>query len=141
MLRMVPRRNRSIQSSIASWVAFNLTQIEFRIFAANASSRVEELTKEIENVLTIYKLKKLAANKLRGRMQFAANQIFGRLSRRYLKAVSEYAMLGNNNISFPTSMLLKEFVTALFSNRPRCIDISLCKTWFIFINTFYESES
>ena len=52
--------------------------------------RVEELTKEIENVLTICKLKKSAANKLRGRMQFAENQIFERLSRRCLKAVSEH---------------------------------------------------
>lgn len=122
-------------------MAFNLTQIEFRIFVANTSSRVEELTKEIENILTICKLKKSAANKLRGRMQFAAKQIFGRLSRRCLKAVSEHGVLGNHDIAFQISMLLKEFVAALFSNRPRCIDISLCKTWFIFIDTFYESES
>lgn len=123
-------------------VAFDLTQsIESRVFIANTSSRVEELTKEIENVLTTCKLKKSAANKLRGRMQFAENQIFGRLSRRCLKAVSEHATVGNDDISFQTSTLLKEFVEALSSNRPRCVDVSMCETWFIFTDAFYESES
>lgn len=123
-------------------VTFDLSEtLNFRLSVANVSSRVEELTREIEHVLSTRKLKKSAANKLRGRMQFAENQIFGRLSRRCLKAISEHAVVGQDDIAFQAATLLREFVNALSSNRPRSVDAFACETWFIFTDAFYESDS
>lgn len=123
-------------------VAFDLRDSMSSIVSvSNTDGRREEITSEISNVIRQGKLSKSMANKLRGRMQFAENQIFGRLSRRALKAVSEHAAVGNDSISFETRVLLEDFLRAMNSGLPRMIDSRSSDTWLIFTDAFYEKES
>ena len=123
-------------------VRFDLSKsVTSQICVSNTAGRVDELTKEITAILDTGRLKKSAANKLRGRMQFAENQIFGRLSRRCLKAIAEHATIGDERISFQTTVLLKEFIESLSANKPRCVNAKSCETWFVFTDAFYEQES
>ena len=92
---------------------------------SNTEGRRAELTSEISKILDLGKLGKSQANKLRGRMQFAENQIFGRLNRRALKAVSEHAAVGNDSVSFETRILLEDFLRSLNSGLPRIIELML----------------
>ena len=123
-------------------VTFDLSKsVAAQVFVANTSGRVDELTKEVNTILETCRLKKSAANKLRGRMQFAENQIFGRLNRRCLKAIAEHATIADERISFQMNILLKEFLESLSANRPRCVNAKSCQTWFIFTDAFYEQEA
>ncbi len=123
-------------------VMFDLREsLQSKVCISNTDGRREEITHEISHVLEHGKLTKSMANKLRGRMQFAENQIFGRLNRRALKAVSEHAALGNDSVPFETRLLLQDFLHSLNSGRPRIIDSRSSDTWLIFTDAFYESDS
>ena len=124
-------------------VVFDLTstQSDSSVKIRNTESRVKELVKDIDAVLTSGKLNKTMGNKLRGRMQFAENQIFGRLNRRCLKAIAEHCSIGNDKLTHQTIFLLRDFVAALSVGRPRNISAKLSDTWFIFTDAFYEASS
>ena len=108
---------------------------------SNTTTRVAELTRDIKAILEAGSMKKSLANRLRGRMQFAENQLFGRLSRRALKAVAEHSMVGDEQLSFEFKSLLGDFVVSLNNNKPRVIDASATTTWLIFTDAFYESDA
>ena len=57
----------------------------------NTASRVTELCDELMEVITAKKLSSKMAQRLRGRMQFAESQMFGRTGRRCLKVLSSFA--------------------------------------------------
>ena len=124
-------------------VAFDLqcTLTDSTVRVCNTEGRIKELVKDIGTVVESGKLKKTMGNKLRGRMQFAENQIFGRLNRRCLKAIAEHCALGSEKLNNQTSILLQEFTAALSLGRPRTISARLCDTWLIFTDAFYEAES
>ena len=124
-------------------VAFDLqcTLTDSTVRVCNTEGRIKELVKDIGAVVESGKLKKTMGNKLRGRMQFAENQIFGRLNRRCLKAIAEHCALGSEKLNNQTSILLQEFTAALSLGRPRTISARLCDTWLIFTDAFYEAES
>ena len=108
---------------------------------SNTDSRIKELTKEIESIVSSGRLKRVLGNKLRGRMQFAENQIFGRLNRRCLKAIAEHCAVGSERLNNQTIVLLEEFKHALSLGRPRKISAKLHDTWIIFTDAFYEASS
>ncbi len=72
------------------------TQLDLRqsgdglCFITNTEERVEELTKELDEVLRTKTLSWSEGEKLRGRLQFASSQVFGRKFRRLLKVVSHH---------------------------------------------------
>ena len=67
-------------------VTFDLSgTLDQFVKVANTASRIDELTQDINSVLSAGSMKKSLANKLRGRMQFAENQIFWT----FVKACSE----------------------------------------------------
>ena len=57
----------------------------------NTDSRREELIKFLDAVLKTGKLKKAEALKLRGRLQFASGNVFGRIAKSILSAVTAHA--------------------------------------------------
>ena len=123
-------------------VTFDLSgTLEQVVKVSNTSGRVEELTRDINSVLAAGSLKKSLANRLRGRMQFAENQIFGRLSRRALKAMAEQTTVGDERLSFEVKCLLQDFVKSLNSNRPRIINAATTTTWLVFTDAFYEKDA
>ncbi len=63
-------------------------------FVFNTEERVEELTKEIDDILTSKLLTRVEGERLRGRLQFASSQVFGRKFRRLLKVLSNHVTQG-----------------------------------------------
>ena len=123
-------------------VRFDLTctRSTSTVYISNTESRIAELTKEIDSVVGLGTLKRVLGNKLRGRMQFAENQVFGRLNRRCLKAISEHCAIGSEKLSHQTRILLEEFRRALTTSRPRTISAKLSETWIIFTDAFYDAS-
>ena len=124
-------------------VTFDLscTLSDSTVKISNTESRIQELSKDISSVIESGRLKRVLGNKLRGRMQFAENQIFGRLNRRCLKAIAEHCAIGHEKLNNQTIILLQEFKQSLSLGRPRTISAKLGKTWLIFTDAFYEASA
>ena len=108
----------------------------------NTSKRVLELCGYIDKALTDGKLTLLDSQKLRGRMQFADGQLFGRLGRLCLRAVTEHAYSGKGpRIQEGCVQALRRFKDFLQHSPPRRIQRSSHKTWLIFTDACYEPTS
>ena len=112
--------------------------VEFK----NTSKRVLELCGYIDRALTDGELKLLDSQKLRGRMQFADGQLFGRLGRLCLRAVTEHAYSGKGpKIKTGCIQALQRFKDFLQHSPPRRIQRSSHKTWLVFTDACYEPTS
>ena len=112
--------------------------VEFK----NTSKRVLELCGYIDKALTDGELKLLDSQKLRGRMQFADGQLFGRLGRLCLRAVTEHAYSGKGpKIKTGCIQALQRFKDFLQHSPPRRIQRSSHKTWLVFTDACYEPTS
>ena len=105
----------------------------------NTESRRTELAGLIGGILHAKELKRLEALKLRGRMQFASGQIFGRASKKSLSVVTHHAYHAETpKLSSSAISALTRFRDMLTSSTPRCISTSKSGTWFLFTDASYE---
>ena len=66
---------------------------------SNTTERVEELVQDIDNILSAGALPKAEGERLRGRLQFASAQVFGRKLKRLLKVLSNHVTMGRRSMS------------------------------------------
>ena len=87
-------------------------------FVSNTEERVEELVQEIRRVLEVGQLAKHDGERLRGRLQFASSQLFGRKSRRLLKILSNHVTSGRKVLSEAARACLNGLLAVLQANSP-----------------------
>lgn len=105
----------------------------------NTTSRKDDLKLMVENVLSHNALTSIDALKLRGRMQFTAGQLFGRIARMCLNQVTQHAYPSTKSTLEPeTAAALKRYSNFLLSGKPRTITQSLDDTWFVYTDASYE---
>ena len=105
----------------------------------NTADRKEELISLLSRIIADGKLPKHEALKLRGRLQFAAGQIFGRIAKRCLAFVTEHAYSASGVEIGPDALsALCLFKQLLSRNVPRCISMTNMRTWFLFTDASYE---
>ena len=85
---------------------------------SNTTERVEELVQDIDNVLLAGVLPKAEGERLRGRLQFASAQVFGRRLKRLLKVLSNHVTMDRKALSDLTKECLKQVSTILTRNSP-----------------------
>ena len=88
-------------------------------FVTNTAERVEELVAEIDEAMKSNLLPPRDGEKLRGRLQFASSQMFGRGFRRLLKVLSNHVTAGRQTLSSRTHECLSEIRDLLIENVPR----------------------
>ena len=88
-------------------------------FVTNTAERVEELVAEIDEAIKSNLLPRRDGEKLRGRLQFASSQMFGRRFRRLLKVLSNHVTAGRQTLSSRTHECLAEIRSLLLKNVPR----------------------
>ena len=112
-----------------------------KVYFANTEKRVKELAETIDDVLRTGRLTKQAALVLRGRMQFAKAQLWGRAARLCLNAVTAhaYSALGDT-IGEHTASLLRVFRGHLSSARPREITVHWNVPYFLFTDASFSPE-
>ena len=107
----------------------------------NTESRREELLKCLSNVLASKKLTKAEALRLRGRLQFAAGNVFGRVAKSALAAVSAHAYDGGsstlNSQTFLALALHKKFLEI---GRPRELRPTCNVSWYIQTDACYDPD-
>ena len=84
----------------------------------NTASRVDEVSGEIHRVIEQGFITQLEAQKLRGRMQFAESQIYGRTGKRCIGALRDFACKRRKTLLEREITFLKLFVSLLKSDVP-----------------------
>ena len=107
---------------------------------ANTSSRIEELKLEIESVLAGGKLTMKAAQRLRGRMQFADSQLYGKTGRRCMNVLGEFAEGVRWKLTSKDKFFLDLFKTMLVEAVPRPVRARPRGNVLVFTDACYERD-
>ena len=111
------------------------------VTVGNTESRREELLKVLDELLTSRKLTKPEALRLRGRLQFAAGHVFGRVAKSALAAVTAHAYDGGSSMLNNQALLaLSLHKRILESGRPRELRPTCNESWYIQTDACYEPE-
>ena len=73
----------------------------------NTGVRVAELSEQIEEILASKELSRIDGEKVRGRLQFASGQVFGRSVRNQLRLLSCHIESGRRTLSAATHSALR----------------------------------
>eukprot|EP00435_Cladocopium_sp_Y103_P026152 s3258_g6.t1 len=123
-------------------VVFDLKD-SFRGFAAicNTEARVRELCADLQVVIEAGTLTCKEAQRLRGRMQFADAQLFGRTGKRCLRVLGDFAENRRRRLLPKDMLFLKLFMQLLRSNSPREVRALGRNNTVIFTDACYERDS
>lgn len=108
---------------------------------SNTERRIAEICEELDRVLVEKKLSVNLAQRLRGRLQFAEAQIFGRCGKRCLAVLSAFASGRKRKLDDNDTFFLEAFKAMMKSGRPRLIKRANYSVAAIFIDVCYERES
>lgn len=107
----------------------------------NTRKRIEELCEEINRVVKEGKLSMKAAQRLRGRMQFADSQIWGKTGRRCMRTLREFACGYRMWLNRKDVFFLERFKSLLTSDCPRMVKSPSCDNILVFTDACYEKDS
>ena len=126
----------------APGITIDLTLFSSGIVAfKNTERRTEELVGAISQFPEKGTMTKAEALKLRGRMQFADSQIFGRAGKLCLKTVSDYAYKAKTkNLTNEAKRALERFMDYLKEARPRQLTKATGATWYLYTDACYEPQ-
>ena len=106
-------------------------------FVTSTEERVEELLRELDEALRTKMLPRSEGEKLRGRLQFASSQVFGRKFRRLLKVLSNHVTQGRKTLSQHTQSCLSDIRELLPQNTPRKIEASQAEVFHIYVDASF----
>ena len=113
-----------------------------RVLIDNTEARKRELGELIDNIVLTRKLSSADALKLRGRMQFTAGQLFGRVAKTCLARVTNHAYRsGSNDVADSLVASLSLFKRFLLAQRPRVVTAAMFQTWIVFTDASFEQDS
>lgn len=118
----------SLKNFSRGWVEFG-----------NTDNRISEVCGIIDGVVASGELSYKDAIRLRGRLQFADGQLFGRLGKLCLKSITEHSLTSScKKISHRCRILLAMFRKMMSSGKPRIISLASSSNWFIFTDACFE---
>ena len=104
----------------------------------NTESRKAELMSLIEEILTTKVLSKVDGERLRGRLQFASNQLFGRRFRNCLKGLNTHVSRGFKSVCPGLEASLRLMKALLEENLPRPVDTNFVDWVHVYVDAAYE---
>ena len=113
-----------------------------RVLVDNTEARKRELGELIDKIVSTKKLSSADALKLRGRMQFTAGQLFGRVAKTCLARATNHAYRSSSSDvseSLVSSLVL--FKRFLLAQRPRVVTAAMLQTWVVFTDASFEHDS
>ena len=128
--------------SMALCVAIDLSDSGVgRAMIRNTNARIQELCADLQAVLDEGFLNAKVAQRLRGRMQFAESQLFGRTGRRCLKVLGEFAEGRKLKLQPKDRFFIGLFKDLLRCNVPREVCALGHSNVIVFTDACYERES
>ena len=103
-------------------VSFVLTEsAHLSACARNTESRIKELVADLKLIVEQKSLSAKQAQRIRGRMQFADSQLFGRTSRGCLAVLSDFAVGLHQRLDLNCVFVLELFMNFLSTGTPRLL--------------------
>ena len=122
-------------------VIFDLTLSSQRICkVTNTLSRVEEISAEIQRLLDLGSITQVEAQKLRGSMQFAESQIYGRTGKRCIVCLRDFACRRRSRIGDRDATFLKLFLSLMKSEDPRLVTERCANSVVMITDACYERD-
>ena len=113
-----------------------------RVLVDNTEARKRELGEFTDKIVSTRKLSSADALKLRGRMQFTAGQLFGRVAKTCLARATNHAYRSSSSDvaeSLVSSLTL--FKRFLLAQKPRVVTTAMLQTWVVFTDESFERDS
>ena len=107
----------------------------------NTQRRIVELLEEFRGLTPNKQLTRVEAQRLRGRMQFAESQLFGRAGRRCIKALSGVADGFSRFLNDREVQFISIFCDMLEFGRPRSLAANTGDCFHIFTDACYERDA
>ena len=122
-------------------------EFDFRMSGAglttvnNTADRVRELCEQLDSILELGKLNKGDGERLRGRLQFASGQLFGRSARNNLRVLSKHISSNRLQLCNDTVTALDSLRHQLRSNLPRTIRGPMSDHIHIYVDASFDLEN
>jgi hypothetical protein len=107
----------------------------------NATSRIEEIAAEVERVVQSGFILQSDAQKLRGRLQFAEAQLYGRTGKRCIRVLRDAACRKRSKLDAHHALALRLFVKMMQSGKPRTLSWDDHAPILIFTDACYERDA
>ena len=129
-------------SALALGVRLDVSSMHLgKVWIDNTESWKTDLSSCIRDVLHTGDLNTVDALRLRGRMQFTSEQLFGRLSRSISNKVTHHAYRScKSKTSSDLQLSLSLYDKFLVSGQLRLVSAGMTDIWFIFTDVSYEIE-
>ena len=105
-----------------------------RFYMRNTSSRREELRGNISSVLEQGTLPKKECERLRGRLQFASNQVAGKRAGRAFKALTRHLMSNRSALCDDLKLALLFLRDCFLDGPPRSLNANILHLWHIYVD-------
>ena len=107
---------------------------------SNTEERVRELCEQLDYVLRARRLNKMDGEKLRGRLQFANGQLFGRSARNNLRILSKHIASGRQSLCDETASALSCLHDQLLKNPSRKILGSMSDYVHVYVDASFDLD-
>ena len=107
-------------------------------FVCNTDERVSELCEHLDNIISSRQLRKSDGERLRGRLQFACGQLFGRFARNHIRILSNHIRANRNRVGDDTLPALECIRNQIMNNGRRKIVGSLSDHVYIYMDASFE---
>lgn len=122
-------------------VEFDLTMSGSGLSAvSNTAERVRELSGLLGEIIATKTLKRADGERLRGRLQFASGQLFGRKARNNLRLLSKHIASGRHALDESASNALEELRDQLLANAPRIITGPMSDHIHIYVDASFDLD-
>ena len=113
------------------------------VHVSNTDSRKEEITQKLDEVISSRFLRKAETAKLKGRLTFAEGHLFGRSARACFNSLTRHLFQHplDSRLSEDCLADLGIFRASLEKARPRCVDINVRETLYLFTDAHYEQRA
>ena len=120
-------------------VSLDLTEAKLgTVVLQNTAERTDELVAELQQVLEEKTLSRKDAERLRGRLQFASCQVFGRVLRNHMKQLSEHVASGRKALTPIVLEALTSIREILVKNTPRRVTGHLSDHVHVYVDASFE---
>ena len=108
---------------------------------SNTASRIEEISTEIQKLLNAGSITQVDAQKLRGRMQFAESQIYGRTGKCCIAWLKDFSCRRRSKIADRDGVYLKLFLSLLKSEESRVVFLQQSSSVVLIADACYERDA
>ena len=107
---------------------------------SNTEARKRELVDTVSKILADGTLNRHECEKLRGRLQFASSQLFGRRFRNCLSFLNAHARDGRRTLDETSQNALKMIMHLLTHQKPRGVTVHHSDTFHLYVDAAFESN-